>query len=57
LAHELSRVPNVLPIILFLSLSSGKPKRDAFHAAQSETRRTHRQYRHWGAFCLMGDWR
>ncbi|MCX4545715.1 CHAT domain-containing protein [Streptomyces sp. NBC_01565] len=42
---------------LFLQLSSGRPKREAFRHAQLATREAFRAYRDWGAFVLMGDWR
>jgi hypothetical protein len=37
-------------------LRNGTSNLDAFGSAQSETRKSHPQYRDWGAFYLMGHW-
>jgi CHAT domain-containing protein len=42
---------------LYRGLKNGASKRDAFAAAQRETRHKHPEYRAWGSFYLMGDWR
>jgi hypothetical protein len=52
-----SRVCRTFFVALYRELRSGASKRDAFARAQRETRTRHPQYRAWGAFYLMGDWR
>lgn len=42
---------------LYENLASGGSSVSAFKAAQSATRRIHNEYRDWGAFSFIGDWR
>jgi CHAT domain-containing protein len=42
---------------LYEMLHDGSSKLTAFAAAQKRTRAAHPQYRDWGAFYYMGDWR
>lgn len=42
---------------LYSCLLNGHPKRDAFHRAQRVTRQAYPEYRDWGAFTFIGDWR
>ncbi|PRY00403.1 CHAT domain-containing protein [Allonocardiopsis opalescens] len=42
---------------LYARLAAGRPKAAAFRGAQREARRRCPQYRDWGAFCFIGDWR
>ncbi|ANP52951.1 hypothetical protein AVL59_28440 [Streptomyces griseochromogenes] len=42
---------------LYRCLLAGDAKRDAFRRAQQATRAAHPEYRNWGAFTLIGDWR
>jgi hypothetical protein len=52
-----SKVCRTFFTTLYRRIESGAPKRDAFAAAQRETRKQHPEYRAWGSFYLMGDWR
>lgn len=40
----------------YRALAGGAEKREAFRAAQLETRLHHPEYRDWGAFCMAGSW-
>jgi hypothetical protein len=42
---------------LYTRLADGAGRFDAFIDAQGATRAVHPEYRHWGAFHYMGDWR
>jgi hypothetical protein len=42
---------------LYAQLAGGDAKLAAYRAAQAATRHKHREYRDWGAFCYVGDWR
>jgi CHAT domain len=42
---------------LYRELGGGASRLDAFAAAQAQTRAAHPQYRDWGAFYYVGDWR
>ncbi|MFN0060809.1 MAG: CHAT domain-containing protein [Planctomycetota bacterium] len=42
---------------LYQQLSEGARSHDAFAAAQRTTRARHPEYRDWGAFYYLGDWR
>lgn len=42
---------------LYLQLTAGNSRRDAFYEAQQTTRSFFPQYRDWGPFYLAGDWR
>lgn len=42
---------------LYAHLAAGDAKLAAYRAAQDATRQQHRDYRDWGAFCYVGDWR
>lgn len=42
---------------LYTRLAAGNAKLAAYRAAQAATREKHPEYRDWGAFCYMGDWR
>lgn len=41
----------------YRTLAGGAGKREAFRAAQLETRLHHPEHRDWGAFCMAGNWR
>jgi hypothetical protein len=42
---------------LYAQLGAQADKLVAYRAAQTATRHTHPEYRDWGAFCYVGDWR
>ena len=42
---------------LYARLAAGDTKLAGYRAAQATTREKHPEYRDWGAFCYMGDWR
>jgi CHAT domain-containing protein len=42
---------------LYTRLAEGDAKLVAYRAAQDATRKNHPEYRDWGAFCYVGDWR
>jgi hypothetical protein len=42
---------------LYKNIGSGHSAVSAFKEAQLETRQIHREYRDWGAFAFIGDWR
>ena len=42
---------------LYEALAHGGPAVSAFRTAQAATRRIHPEYRDWGAFSFVGDWR
>lgn len=42
---------------LYAQLVAQGSKLAAYRAAQTTTRRAHPEYRDWGAFCYVGDWR
>lgn len=42
---------------LYRRIAAGDGKLAAFRAAQMAVRDRYPQYRHWGAFCMLGDWR
>jgi CHAT domain-containing protein len=42
---------------LYENISAGCSAVSAFRAAQSATRQFHNEYRDWGAFAFIGDWR
>lgn len=42
---------------LYENIGSGCSAVSAFRAAQSATRQIHNEYRDWGAFAFIGDWR
>lgn len=42
---------------MYGALADRRPRLASFRAAQQETRAQFPQYRDWGAFCFMGDWR
>ena len=42
---------------LYTRLAAGDAKLAAYRAAQAAVRQKHQEYRDWGAFCYVGDWR
>jgi CHAT domain-containing protein len=42
---------------LYAQLAAQADKLVAYRAAHTATRNAHSEYRDWGAFCYVGDWR